>query len=144
MNAVRHGLIAETVVLSNESREHFDALLASYIEKFQPRDEVEADLVEEMVVAKWRQRRLWSMEAAALDHRMDQKRMETSKELEKTDEPTRSALAFRSLESNDKSMSLFLRYEGRMRRGYKRALADFHLMCDIENDPDEPNPTFEH
>ena len=138
-NAVRHGLLAETVLLSNESRESFAALLAAYTEKFQPRDEVEADLVEEMVVAKWRQRRLWSMEAAALDHRMDKKRGEVDKEMEKTDEPTRSALAFSSLESNDKSMSLFLRYEGRMRRGYKRALADFQIMCDIENGPNEPN-----
>lgn len=33
MNAVRHGLLAETVVLSNESRERFKALLAAYTEK---------------------------------------------------------------------------------------------------------------
>jgi hypothetical protein len=32
--------------------------------------------------------------------------------MEKTDEPTRSALAFRTIEAEDKSMSLFLRYEG--------------------------------
>jgi hypothetical protein len=144
MNAVRHGLLAQTVLLSNESRESFEALLASYMEKFQPCDEVETDLVEEMVVAKWRQRRLWSMEAAALDHRMDGQRRKTDEEMEKTDEPTRSSLAFRGLESTDKSMSLFLRYEGRMRRGYKHALADFRMICDVENDlengTNEPNP----
>ena len=139
MNAVRHGLLAETVLLSNESREDFEALLAAYKEKFQPRDEVEADLVEEMVVAKWRQRRLWSIEAAAIDFRMESQRKDL-REIKSTDEPTRSALAFSGVEANDKSMSLFLRYEGRMRRGYNRALADFHLMCDIENGPIEPNP----
>ena len=147
-NAVRHGLLAETVLLSNESRERFEALLDSYMEKFQPRDEVEADLVEEMVVAKWRQRRLWSIEAAALDYRMDKQRKEKGNEIEKTDEPTRSALAFTGLEAKEKSMSLFLRYEGRMRRSYKRALADFRMISstetEIEIGPKEPNPDFEH
>jgi hypothetical protein len=55
-NALRHGLAAESVVLSTESRPRFEALLDSYMEKFQPRDQVEADLVEEMAVSKWRQR----------------------------------------------------------------------------------------
>lgn len=90
-----------------------------------------------MVVAKWRQQRLWSIEAAALDHRIDKQRQETDKEMEKTDEPTRSALAFTGVESKDKSMSLFLRYEARMRRGYKQALVDFQTICDIENEPNE-------
>jgi hypothetical protein len=30
-----------------------------------------------------------------------------------------------------------------MRRNYKRALADFHMISDIENGPSEPNPDFE-
>ena len=141
-NAVRHGLLAETVLLSNESREKFEALLQAYKEKFQPRDEVEADLVEEMVVAKWRQQRLWAIEAATVDFRMERQRREI-KEIKSTDEPTRSALAFTGVEAGEKSMSLFLRYESRMRRNYKRALADFQIICDIENCRNEPNPDFE-
>src|SRR5687767_12832283 len=50
-NALRHGMAAETLVLTNESRSRFEALLAAYIERFQPRDEVEADLIEEIVAA---------------------------------------------------------------------------------------------
>jgi hypothetical protein len=141
-NAIRHGLLAETVVLSNESREKFEALLQAYKEKFQPRDEVESDLVEEMVVAKWRQQRLWAIEAAAIDFRMERQRRET-KEIKSTDEPTRSALAFTGVEAGEKSMSLFLRYEGRMRRNYKRALADFHMICDTESGLNEPIPISE-
>jgi hypothetical protein len=30
-------------------------------------------------------------------------------------------------------MSLFLRYEGRMRRNFKRALADFRMLSDGES-----------
>jgi hypothetical protein len=132
LNGVRHGLTAQTIVLSNESREEFEMLLADYHEKFQPRDRVEADLVTEMAVAKWRQQRVWSMESAAMDMEIDRRRQEADKRIKRTDEPTRSAVAFRGLEAEDKSMSLFLRYEGRMRRGYKRALADFHLITDVE------------
>ena len=32
---------------------------------------------------------------------------------------------------------------GAKSRGYKRALADFQIMCDIENGSNEPNPDFE-
>jgi hypothetical protein len=66
MNAVRHGLTAQTVVLSNESKDEFETLLSEYTEKFQPQDRFEADLVQEMAVAKWRQQRVWSMEAPQL------------------------------------------------------------------------------
>jgi hypothetical protein len=140
MNAVRHGLTAQTVVLSNESRNAFETLLAEYHETFQPQNRVEADLVTEMAVTKWRQQRAWAMEAAVVDFEMDRRRAETDKRMEKTDEPTRSALAFRAVEAEDKSMSLFLRYEGRMGRGYKRALDSFERIAALElpNEPRSP------
>ena len=67
MNAVRHGLTAQTLVLSNESQAKFDQMLASYIERFKPADEVEMNLVDEMVAARWRQQRVWMIQTAALD-----------------------------------------------------------------------------
>jgi len=56
MNALRHGMTAKAVLLTNENPEAYCKLAASYYEKFQPTDDVERDLVDEMVVAKWRQR----------------------------------------------------------------------------------------
>src|SRR6266516_361132 len=60
LNSVRHGLTSKTVVLTNESGARFEQCLEAYVDLFQPQNEVEMDLVEEMAVAKWRQRRAWS------------------------------------------------------------------------------------
>jgi hypothetical protein len=51
INALRHGCMAETLVLTNESKEKFDQLMEDYVDRFQPRDNVEMGLVTEMVTA---------------------------------------------------------------------------------------------
>jgi hypothetical protein len=62
LNAIRHGLLAKRVVLTNESRENFDILLAQHIDRFSPVDDVELGVVEEMAAAFWRMRRAWAVE----------------------------------------------------------------------------------
>src|SRR5438105_15372363 len=96
-NAITHGFTAHTVVLTNESVDRFEQAVDSYAGHFQPQDEVEMDLVEELVVAKWRQRRAWSMETATLDHELDLQDPELVSEWEHLDHPTRLALAQQSL-----------------------------------------------
>src|SRR6266496_5435292 len=71
MNALRHGMTAKALLLTNEDPEAYIQLANAYYEKFQPADDVERDLVDEMVIAKWRQRRAWTNEAALLDLEMD-------------------------------------------------------------------------
>ena len=65
LNALRHGLAANTVCLTEKERPIFEAMVAAYEERFRPADTVEEDLIEQMCVAKWRQRRCWSMETRA-------------------------------------------------------------------------------
>ena len=56
--AIAHGLTASALVLTTESKEKYELLLASYLEKCDPDGPIENDLVEEMVAAKWQQRRV--------------------------------------------------------------------------------------
>ena len=70
-NSLRHGMTAKCILLTNEDPEAYTKLAEAYYEKFQPADDVERDLVDEMIVAKWRQRRDWSNEAALFDLEMD-------------------------------------------------------------------------
>src|ERR1035438_7199088 len=69
-NAVTHGLYAKGVVLAVESREQYQEMLDAYLQQFQPDGPIEHDLVEEMVAAKWRQRRLWAIETDLLEDQM--------------------------------------------------------------------------
>src|SRR5260370_31473446 len=68
LNALTHGLTAKTVnvVLANESDSRFKMVLDSYVKHFEPDGPIEMDLVEEMAVAKWPQRPLWSIETAVM------------------------------------------------------------------------------
>src|SRR5438105_494092 len=70
-NSLRHGLTAKAILLTNEEPAKFHALAGTYYKKLQPADDLERDLVDEMVISKWRQRRDWSGEAALFDREMD-------------------------------------------------------------------------
>src|SRR5438552_17883982 len=47
-NAVRHGMTAKAILLTNENHEAYTKLAEAYYEKFQHADDVERDLVDEM------------------------------------------------------------------------------------------------
>jgi hypothetical protein len=73
MNAVRHGLNSTTaiVVLANESEELFNKLHESFIRRHRPADEAERDFVRQLAFARWRLRRITTLETALFDLEMD-------------------------------------------------------------------------
>src|ERR1051326_3117682 len=121
-NSLRHGMTAKCILLTNEDPEAYTKLAEAYYEKFQPADDVERDLVDEMVVAKWRQRRDWSNEAALFDLEMDRQTKKVDSQFVKIDHACRYALAFRALADESKAIQLFTRYETAHRRSYYKAL----------------------
>ena len=67
----RHGLTAQTLTLTNESEAVLIQMQQEYTHQFQPVGPVEMDLVEALAVAKWQERRIWTIQTATLDLRMD-------------------------------------------------------------------------
>src|SRR5712692_9129897 len=130
LNALTHGHTSKTVnvVLANESDNRFKAVLDSYVEHFEPDGPIEKDLVEEMAVAKWRQRRLWSIETAELDRQMDLLE-------EQLDDATNTAVAFGKLADESNILALVHRYETRMSRTYDRALKTLLKLQEIRLGP---------
>lgn len=138
MNALRHGLTSKTLVLANESPAKFDHLLQMYIEKFQPRDGVEMNLVDEMVAARWRQQRGWVIQTAAFDLQMEKEEQEV------TSEPARLALAFIAMANQEKILELIMRYETSYSRMHDRAMKALYRLReeqDLRNDPKPAPPT---
>ena len=70
-NALRHGLLAGQVVLPDESAAEFDEFRDRVIADRSPVGEVEAILVERIMFAAWRLRRVARIEAAAVRAQMD-------------------------------------------------------------------------
>jgi hypothetical protein len=133
-NAIRHGFLADSVVLQGEDREVFQQTLDYHIEKFQPKDDVEQDLIDEMVAAGWRMRRLWWIETELFN-----------KATKNATDPTvssRVASAFCSLAEGNK-LHLLDRYESRLHKMYQRAfktLLDIRKSEELPPPPNEPEP----
>src|SRR5215472_17140689 len=146
LNAISHGLTASAIVLTTESKEKYEALLASYLEKCDPDGPIENDLVEEIVAAKWQQRRVAAMIAALIDVSMDQMDKEISEEFETIDNTVRTVLAFKKQAKESATLALLNRYAARHAREYHRALRHLREIQSERRDPpnkksqNEPKP----
>jgi hypothetical protein len=116
--------MAKCVVLEHESREGFDNLLAGFVERFAPTDNVELGLVEEMFSAFWRQRRAWAIETRIMNGAI-------STQPPDLDELTRLADGFTSIAAQP-PLELMHRYETRLHRIFQRALGNLILMRSLQ------------
>ena len=65
-NAVTHGCLATLITFNAEEADLFNRIHAEYVARFEPRDQAEHDLVEEIVRAKWQIRQAWAYESATV------------------------------------------------------------------------------
>jgi hypothetical protein len=121
-NALKHGLASATIVLTTEDWPNYLACRDAYIRRFQPADDIELDLVEEMVAARWRQQRMWAVESAALDDQLDAQRADVDQTYTLITPDVRTALAFVKLADESRALALINRYESRYSRQFYRAL----------------------
>ena len=121
MNALKHGLTARTVVLSNEDGDEYTGLLNSYIEELQPNGTIEMDLITEMVNAKWQQRRLSNIESELFEQYMEKPRKVSDPAYDSHDATVEQTAAFRIM-SNSTSLTMLNRMAARFERTYSRAL----------------------
>jgi hypothetical protein len=122
LNAVKHGLTAETVVLPNESEEEYQAELYGYLQHFAPANKPEADLVLQLASAQWRLARYTAVETSLFDIQMEKSRKYIDKEWKNIDESRRVALAFQALSGAHSPLALLNRYQARLHHEYQRIL----------------------
>ena len=140
-NALKHGLTSKAIVLTNESQQNFDDLHQSYVREFSPESTVEMDLIDQMVASQWRLRRIWRMQTAALDLKMDQQEAEIAKAFKQIDQTTRVSVAFTALANEEKALDLYLRYEIAYTRMHQRAINSLSKLRKekLRNDPEPPS-----
>src|SRR6185369_16981055 len=114
--------LAQTLVLANESHARFDKLYNSYIDRFQPADEVEMSLINEMVAARWRQQRLWMIQTAGIDLEMDRMQQQVAETMLQCPEPTRISIAFTWMANKEKAAELLTRCETTYSSMHDRAM----------------------
>ncbi len=137
-NSLKHGLTGKAIVLTNESQQQFDELHQAYVHEFKPESAVEIDLIDQMVAAQWRLRRIWRMQTAALDLKMDQQEAEIAKTFNQIDQTTRVTVAFTALANEEKALDLLLRYETAYTRMHQRAINSLSKLRKdkLRNDPE--------
>jgi hypothetical protein len=126
-NAIRHGILAESIVLDGESAERFSEVLSTLQEELQPASPIESRYVETMALAEWRRLRLICLEKEQMT--IETRRQEAAdlgnlnNDGETEVSSTRyTALAFRALSDESRAQELLNRYESRYDRQYQRAL----------------------
>jgi len=69
MNALKHGLTAETLIIAGECAGDFNDLREALMHRFQPQCVLEAEMLERLAAILWRLRRVPSFEVAILEAR---------------------------------------------------------------------------
>jgi hypothetical protein len=130
-NSTRHGLLAKCVVIAEESESVFQQFFDEHLQKLNPADGVEYAVVEEIVVAAWRLRRVWNIESTLF-----------SKAIRRSAEASaaaRAADAFSALGVNNQ-LQLLDRYETRLQRMYQRGLKTLEQLRKLPQVTNYPEP----
>ncbi len=119
-NAIRHGMLSQVLLIEGESSENFMALFNELVDEFQPGTQVEATLVENMAISRWRQTRLLTLESAGITSQI--RKQAQMGQGEHSGPATRAADAVRSLTDQSRFLEFLSRHETRCARQYDRSL----------------------
>jgi len=132
LNALRHGLTAQTAVLPNEDPEEFRELRDAFFDEHQPAGPTETLLVEQMAMSAWRLRRLRALETGLFNVRISQLRDDDS-------DPPLDPLA-RAFAYDNRDIESLSRYETRIERSFYRALHELQRLRATSEPAENPDP----
>src|ERR1022692_3368779 len=93
LNAIKHGMFAQSILLPGESRERFLKLLADLTTEFDANTPNELALVETMAFCRWRVLRNWTFQASQIAR---EQRLQGDSAADE-DPPTQSVIALNTL-----------------------------------------------
>ena len=141
MNACKHGLTAQTVIIGDEDPTQFDCLRKALERDFQPCSIMERELVERLAGIVWRLRRMPKFEAALIEARCDQVRCDVySSEARKRLEGAGGATGVALIEDSQHQDALgkLSRHEAALMNAFTKTLQMLHFIQSqrpVEDDP---------
>ena len=119
LNALRHGLTGQIVVMPNEDLAAYRSHLKSFTDEYQPKGATEAQLVQQLADTSWRLNRAASLEATLYTLAAGL----GSDPITDAPEPTKSTIALAAaLESNAKALMNLSLHSQRLSRQFERTV----------------------
>ena len=137
-NGEKHGMYSSAVLLHHESTEEFAILQERYYQRFLPSNQPEVDLVDQMIAATWRLRRIAAVESAAVDHAIDAQRVDLDAIYKSLEPETRTHFAFEKLHLDSGAMASYQRFQAAQIRQYDRAFRNLQTLQKTEKLRSEP------
>jgi hypothetical protein len=127
-NSLKHGYTAVDIILLDcDNSSEFQEMQDDYAATYQPASRVEQDLVDEMVISRWRLNRIRAIETVLLNtevYRRPRQKDPSLSHIELAD-------AFRALADDSNALALALRYQTRLQRLHERCLL---ILRDVQRE----------
>jgi hypothetical protein len=121
-NALRHGLTATSLFMSDEEQAEFEELLHAFETELQPAGMLEQALVQEIVGAHWRLRRLRQIETGVLQINLIDEARQIDRDYTGLGDAERLGYVVRQDARCSNTLANLSRYEARLERTFYRAL----------------------
>ena len=141
-NDLRHGLSANCLLLPSESKERFNQLADSLIAEFAPKTAVETILVERIIAAQWRLKRICAFESNAMLRAVAIAEVPPLiTEGTWHDTAARDTVAFLAVHARSGLGSVFQTSEARYQRLFSQAISQLRrYRADRNREIEESNP----
>jgi hypothetical protein len=128
----RHGLSAAFTVLTHEDQDEFDILLACLRDEFQPANQHELFLTEQMAQSRWRLARIQRLETALFDQMLGTGEFVPAAGRHDPDSDQR--IAAKLLNGGDRALATLQRYAAAAERSYYKAHAELLKSRQLRNE----------
>jgi hypothetical protein len=127
-NACKHGLTATQLCNNDEDTALLESLTDSYFDAYNPVGPLELDLVQDIIVARFRLQRCIALESEAIFIEVDRQQTQVDHDWPKASENTHLALAVASLVKRTRTLDHYRRYETLFRRTIDRAVKELERV----------------
>lgn len=152
LNSTKHGCLATVVTLTPEDAETFRKMQELYVARYQPRDQVEYDMVEQIAFYNYQMREAWMREAAILGLQMSEDKETVDMEWGSNLQPRkRAAIAYLQSTKDSNALLNLERYARALSNQADKITKSLLKLRELRLPPtpqpelrNEPNPRIEH